>query len=246
MVFGQAPEIVYQLFDVQRTGRVRIGLAGVNDYAICLTGALTYITLASEKNSIIKIASILMLLILVGATGSRVGIVLALFIIFWKFGIRSWKFNAIFGLIVAIILLKIKPENNPLFRIVNFGFTDAQRSDMTSRAIASMDINPFGIGLGNYIDSISGYPVHNFFVINLVEQGLILGLIFLLPIMLIFLSSAILSKSFGHVTFIFLHFAGFAVVTHAFDRFFWIIPALGLCATLRKKPLLKKQWTEKL
>lgn len=240
MVFEQAPEIIYQLFDVQRIARIRIGLAGVNDYAICLTAALTYITLDSEKSSPIKIASILMLLILVGATGSRVGIVLALFIIFWGIGIRSWKFNAFCVLAVTMILLKIKPENNPVFRIVNFGFTDAQRSDMTSRAIASMDINPYGIGLGNYMDLIAGYPVHNFFVINLVEQGLILGSIFLLPIMLIFLSSAILSKSFGHVTFIFLHFAGFSVVTHAFDRFFWIIPALGLCATLRKNPLLKK------
>tara|TARA_B100000780_G_scaffold63396_1_gene41285 strand:+ start:1644 stop:2789 length:1146 start_codon:yes stop_codon:yes gene_type:complete len=237
--FEQAPKIIYKLFDLQTTGRVRVGLAGVNDYAICLTAALTYITLGSGKSSPIKIVSILMLLILVGATGSRVGIVLALFVIFWSFGIRSWKFNIFSIVVITMILLKIKPENNPVFRIVKFGFNDAQRSDMTSRALALMEINPYGIGMGNYIDSIAGYPVHNFFVINLLEQGLILGSIFLLPILLIFLSSAILSKSFGHFIFIFIHFAGFAVVTHAFDRFFWIIPALGLSATLRKYPLFE-------
>ena len=234
IIFEQAPGIVYDVFDVQRTARIRTGLAGVNDYAICLVSALTYLLLGDKKHSLIKLMSIIAILFLVGATGSRVGLILALFIIFVRVGSWSWQFNLITTVIIGCLLLNLSPEKNPVLRIINLGLSDPQRQGMALRAISQLEQNPNGIGLGNHLDPIAGYPVHNFFIINLVEQGLILGLLFLLPVALTFVLSVVLSESAVHRLLILLYFGGFTVVTHTYDRFFWVIPALGLSSALRR------------
>lgn len=222
------PDFINNLFNTQKTARIRVGLTGVNDYAILLVSALLYLSYNHEKGVTSRVIGPLIILILVVATGSRVGIILALSLILIKFVFRSKKFSFYALTIGVLAYMLIEPQKNPFFRLVKNGFSDGQRSDMVVRALDIANENPLGIGLGTHFDEISGYPVHNFFVINLVEQGLIAGTVFLMPIVLIFIVSIYSSIKSGYSVLIFLHFAGFAVITHAFDRFFWAIPAFGL------------------
>ena len=77
--YNDLPAMVLNFFEISVTGGVfyRIGLIGVNDFAIIIASCILYI-LVSEQKSIFKMILLVVLLYLAINTGSRIGFVIIL------------------------------------------------------------------------------------------------------------------------------------------------------------------------
>ena len=225
---GNLPQITNHIFNFSVTGGIfyRTGLIAVNDFAVIVISCMIYMNLWNSSR-VLKLFTFLLLSLLLVYTGSRVGLVIG--IAFLLFIIPRIWIGPIFLIICSAIYWLIHSvQNNPILRIVTLGLSDTQRSDMVSRAIEVLNTNLLGVGLGEYIDQTTGYPVHNFYLLNLVEQGFFQGWIFIMSIVGIAIYSLLNSQYRYQKVVIFLHLLGLMVITHGFDRFFWIIFALGL------------------
>ena len=88
------------------------------------------------------------------------------------------------------------------------GLHDQQRALMISNVLKSLNEDLFGVGLGEYVDPITGYPVHNFFLLNLVEQGFFAGFVFILVPVFIAFYSILNTTHLYQKGAIFFHLAG--------------------------------------
>ena len=209
----------------------RVGLTAVNDYAILLY-VIALLFIFFENRIFRKLFFVIVLFYLVVATGSRVTMVsfiVTVFAFIYKKGLNI-SFRTI--LVVAGIggLISLYNVLPGLQRLVFYGLGDSDRIYQIKEAFVHLNSEVLGVGLLQYINPVNGYPVHNLFILMLVELGLVMGSFINLYFVFLFYSFCC-KNSMEHKIPVFMMILILATITHAYDRFIWFIPAIVMATS---------------
>ena len=225
------------IFNYNVTGGIfkRVGMTSVNDYAIMLlVCSLTIISF--EFRTTIKLIFLLVTFYLVLLTGSRMGIVGFLFLIlFTRHKVPLSLPIKLIGFAFFVTLVLFSYEHiDGLQRLVQNGLNDGERKYLRIEGIDHLSANPWGTGLLQYFNPKSGYPVHNFFVLALVELGLFFGILFLFSLLVTLFSCVNFKPTLRAVPLVVLLMI-LSTITHGYDKFLWYLPGIVLGLSMRDK-----------
>lgn len=211
----------------------RMGLTSVNDYAIMLL-VCSFIIISFEEKLIFKFSFLLITLYLILMTGSRVSIVGFMLLII--LANHAKRVNLPQKLIVSTItmtLLILSYEHVAgLSRLMQNSIYDSERHLLFIDGINFLNSYPLGTGLLQYFNPKNGYPVHNFYLLALIELGIFWGLLFVLSIIVTLCVCVDFKPSIRAVPLIILLMI-FSTITHTYDKFLWYFPGIVLSITMR-------------
>ena len=226
-----------EVFNYNVTGGIfkRVGMTSVNDYAIMLlVCSLTIISF--ESRTIIKLFFLLVTFYLVLLTGSRIGILGFLFLIILtkhKVPLSLSIKLIVFMFFVTLVLFSYEHIDG-LQRLVQNGLNDGERKNLRIEGIDHLSANPWGTGLLQYFDPKNGYPIHNFFVLALVELGLFFGILFIFSLLITLFSCVNFKPTLRAVPLVVLLMI-LSTITHGYDKFLWYLPGIVLGLSMRDK-----------
>ena len=220
----------------------RVGLTAVNDYGIIMYGcAILFIFF--EHRPVRRLLALIMIGYLIIATGSRVAVLAFILTIFlanrWP---RSNKYVKFLVFAFLIYLTYYVYEHLPgLQRLIGNGLSVGNRKLLIIDALAHLDMSPWGTGFLQYFNPRDNYPVHNFFLLVLVELGLGLGLVMNFMIFLLLYFCGYGGGFRAYVPLVMV-VGILSTITHGYDKFIWYIPAIVLSLSYwRPKSKLGKQ-----
>ena len=213
----------------------RIGLTSVNDYAVMLL-VCSFIIISFEENFIFKFSFLLISLYLILMTGSRVSIVgFMLLIILANHAKRVNLPQKLLVSTIAMTFLILSYEHIAgLSRLMQNSIYDSERRLLFIDGINFLNSYPLGTGLLQYFNPKNGYPVHNFFLLALIELGIFGGLLFVFSILVTFCVCVDFKPSLRAVPLIMLLMI-FSTITHTYDKFLWYFPGIVLSITMRRR-----------
>jgi O-antigen ligase len=227
-----------EVFNYDLTGGIfqRAGLIGVNDYGIILV-VCALLILYSRSPPIIVNIFLMLVFCLIIMTGSRVAIIIFIMNLVlsqhFKKIIYSWKI--IYFVPLFAFIGKLAYENFAgLKRLSTLNFRDGERGKLFFDAIQDVELKPWGTGFQQYLNSDLLFPVHNFYLLVLVELGLVFGILFIFCVLLTLFTCIDNIKDRNIIPLIsFLLII--STITHAYDKFLWYIPGLILSLTISKR-----------
>ena len=226
-----------EIFSYNVTGGIfkRVGMTAVNDYAIMLL-ACSLIIISFEFRTIIKLIFILVTLYLILLTGSRVGIVASLFLIlFTRHAARiNFSIKLIVSAFIVTLIFFSYEHLDGLQRLIQNGLGDSERKDLFIDGLNHLNANPWGTGLIQYFNPKNGYPVHNFFLLALVELGLFFGILFVFSLLMTLFSCVNFKLNLRAVPLV-LMLMILSTITHGYDKFIWYLPGIVLGLSMRDK-----------
>ncbi len=226
-----------EIFSYNVTGGFfkRVGMTAVNDYAIMLL-VCSLIIISFELRTILKLIFILVTLYLILLTGSRVGIVASVFLILFTRHAAQINFpTKLIGSAFIMALLFFSYEHlDGLQRLIQNGLGDSERKNLFIDGLDYLNANPWGTGLIQYFNPKNGYPVHNFFLLALVELGLFFGILFVFSLLITLFSCVNFKPNLRAVPLV-LMLMILSTITHGYDKFIWYLPGIVLGLSMRDK-----------
>ena len=229
--------LLQEIFTYNVTGGIfkRVGMTAVNDYAIILL-VCSLIIICFELRATIKLIFLLITFYLILLTGSRVAIVGFVFLIlFTRSTVQLSLPIKLTGSALLVALLFINYEHiDGLKRLIDNGLIDSERKNLIIDGLNHLNANPWGTGLIQYFNPKNGYPVHNFFVLALVELGLFFGILFLVSLLITLFSCVNFKLTLRAVPLV-LMLMILSTITHGYDKFLWYLPAIVLGLNIRDR-----------
>ena len=234
----------------------RLGLGGVNDYAlVVLIHLLWLLHLRNELkfskiNSLKSLLFLLLDFLLLVIAGSRVAFFSAICcLFFYSLKLIKRKFLIIVLIISTTFLLnQFLLEKEGLFG--NRFLSTFEISSRLSVLSDVQDIRPIGLGIGTsryndyfgLISEIDDWSLHNSFVILFYETGYIIA-----PLFYFYLFSIIRLENRKRKLILFLFFINISVITHIYQDIFVIFLSIGLINIeenylIQNQSKLKNNW----
>ena len=227
-----------KLFNYNLTGGSfrRAGLTGVNDYGIMIV-VCSLLILHSGSRPITVAVYMSIVFFLIVMSGSRVAMCVLIInlILSSQFTKMLFSYKVLVIIPFLAIFIKFVYENlSGLSRLLKMGFRDSEREKLLLDAIRDLDAQPWGVGFQQYLNADILFPIHNFYMLMLVELGIALGLVFIICIFLT-LFTCVNTFSDRNVIPLISFLLIISTITHAYDKFLWYIPGLVLSFTITKR-----------
>ena len=219
-------------------GRIykRAGIGGINDFGFIIATAMVMVFMLNSRERLTNISFVTLMIFLsliIVLTASRSSLVL-LILFFGLIALKGRIMKSLTLLFALISLVYVSYDYVDVLKNVGRFSLDlnsvGNRLEQYSIAHDMILNDPFGIGLGSYMDrSITEHPVHNIFLILAVEGGVLSSFSFFI-FWIILMADSLIKKPNGYVSFaiIFAVLVYMQTITHVYDRFFWIIIAVAV------------------
>ena len=228
--------------EYSRTGGAifkRVGIGGINDFGFIIATAMIMAFILNSRERLTNISFVTLMIFLsliIVLTASRSSLVL-LILFFGFIALRGRVVKSLALLFALISLVYVSYDYVDVLKNVGRFTLDlnnvGNRLEQYGIALHMIQDDPFGIGLGSYMEgSITEHPVHNIFLILAVEGGLLSSILFFI-FWIILMAASLIKRSNGYVSFaiIFAVLVYMQTITHVYDRFFWIIIGVALVLT---------------
>lgn len=214
----------------------RTGIGGINDFGFIIAAAMVMAFILNSRGDIANstfliLAIFLTFMIVVSASRSS----FLLLVVF--FGLVAFKGRVMKSLALGFALISLFYVSYDYIDILknverfSLGLSNSGDRLEQYRIAGGMIIDePFGIGLGSYMDgATTDHPVHNIFLLLAVEGGVLSSVCFVI-FWMILMADSFFRKPNGYVSFaiIFSVLVYMQTITHVYDRFFWIVIAVAI------------------